>query len=469
MGHNFRPVDRDQQYLMPPSLRDWLPEGDLAWLVLEVVGELDLGPVYARYRADGWGAPAFDPAMMTALLLYAYATGERSSRRIEARCHRDIAYRVIAANQAPDHATIARFRADHEAALGDLFGQVLRVCAAAGLAAVGLVAVDGTKLAADAAEDANRAAPALDAEIAAILAEAAATDAAEDERYGPDRRGDELPAELADPRSRLARLREARRQLAEADAQRERAHEAQLERRAAGRPAARARRPPPAGLGGAQHDRPRQPQDEGRPGLGPGLQRPGRRRRDRAHPGGGAEPVGERRAAARAAPRGDPGEPRRGRGRRAGPDRPGRRRLLERGQPGGGRATRRPAPPGPAAERTPAGPDLEAAQPAGSRADAPPSRSTRHGRPLQTPGRDRRAGLRPDEGGPRRPPLQAPRLRGLRQRVAADLRDPQPAQAVAPRPPASAQAPRRPAIPAPDPYPGPASPAMTGLRRTCRC
>ena len=250
MGHNFRPVDRDQQYLMPPSIRDWLPAGDLAWLVLEVVGELDLGPVYARYRADGWGAPAFDPALMTALLLYAYATGERSSRKIEARCQRDVAYRVIAANQAPDHATIARFRADHEAALGELFGQVLRVCAAAGLAAVGLVAVDGTKLAADAAEDANRAAPALDAEIAAILAEAAATDAAEDERYGPDRRGDELPAELADPRSRLARLREARRQLAEADAQRERAHEAQLERRAAA--PRRAGRPPEPG---ARHRR----------------------------------------------------------------------------------------------------------------------------------------------------------------------------------------------------------------------
>ncbi|HUZ39090.1 MAG TPA: transposase [Streptosporangiaceae bacterium] len=221
MGYNFRPIERDQQYLMPVSLRDWLPPDELAWFVLDAVGEMELGPIYARYRADGWGAPAFDPAMMTALLLYAYATGERSSRRIEARCRRDIAYRVITANQTPDHATIARFRADHEGALGELFGAVLRLCAAAGLGRLGLVAIDGTKLAADASPDANRGAAALDEEIARILAEAAAVDAAEDERYG-EARGDELPSELADRRSRLARLREARRQLALADAERAR-------------------------------------------------------------------------------------------------------------------------------------------------------------------------------------------------------------------------------------------------------
>jgi transposase len=194
VGYNFRPVERDQQYLMPASLREWLPDDDLAWLVLDAVDEMDLGPIYGRYRSDGWGAPAFDPAMMTALLLYAYATGERSSRRIEQRCHRDIAYRVICANQTPDHATIARFRADHEAALGELFSEVLRLCAAAGLGSLGLVAIDGTKVAADASRDANRPADALDAEITRILAEAAAVDAAEDEAFGPDRRGDELPA-----------------------------------------------------------------------------------------------------------------------------------------------------------------------------------------------------------------------------------------------------------------------------------
>jgi transposase len=247
VSYNFRPVERDQQYLMPPSLRDWLPADELAWFVLDVVEELDLGPIYARYRTDGWGAPAFEPAMMTALLLYAYATGERSSRRIETRCRHDIAYRVITANQAPDHATIARFRAEHEAALGELFTEVLRLCAAAGLGRLGLVAIDGTKLAADASRHANRDARALDAEIERILAEAAEADAAEDAEVGAGRRGDELPAALADRASRLARLREARRQLAEADAERARRVEAalalQAERKARHEPAGRTVKP----------------------------------------------------------------------------------------------------------------------------------------------------------------------------------------------------------------------------------
>ncbi|MGH2950142.1 MAG: transposase [Solirubrobacteraceae bacterium] len=249
MAYNFRPVERDQQYLMPVSLRDWLPADDLAWFVLDAVGELDLGPIYARYRADGWGAPAFEPAMMSALLLYAYASGERSSRRIEARCRRDIAYRIITANQAPDHATIARFRADHEAAIRHLFDEILRLCAAAGLGKLGLVALDGTKVAANAALAANRVADALDAEIDRILAEAAAVDAAEDAQFGTDRRGDELPEALADPRTRLARLRAAKRQLATADAARQAAHEEHLARRAEAEAAAgrglRGRKPTP--------------------------------------------------------------------------------------------------------------------------------------------------------------------------------------------------------------------------------
>jgi transposase len=252
VGYNFRPVERDQQYLMPPSLRDWLPDDDLAWLVIDVVGELDLSAIHDRYRADGWGAPAFDPAMMTALLLYAYATGDRSSRRIEARCRRDIAYRVITANQVPDHATIARFRADHQAALGALFGEVLRICAAAGLGALGLVALDGTRLAADAARDANRTAAQLDDEIGRILAEAAATDAAEDAEHGPDRRGDELPPELGERHGRLARLREARDRLATAEADRQATHEqrrvdrAELEATAGHRTIGARPGPPPA-------------------------------------------------------------------------------------------------------------------------------------------------------------------------------------------------------------------------------
>lgn len=232
MGYNFRPVERDQQYLMPVSLRDWLPADDLAWFMLDVVGELDIDPIYARYRADGWGAPAFEPAMMTALLLYAYATGERSSRRIEAHCRRDVAYRIITANQTPDHATIARFRSDHEQLIKHLFDEVLRLCAEAGLGKLGLIALDGTKVAASAALAANRTADALEAEIDRILAEAAAVDAAEDASFGPDRRGDELPDPLADPRTRLARLREARRELARADAARVAAHEDHLAHRA---------------------------------------------------------------------------------------------------------------------------------------------------------------------------------------------------------------------------------------------
>jgi transposase len=247
MPYNFRPIERDQQYLMPPSVRDWLPPDHLAWLVLDVVDELDLAAIRARYRADGWGAPAFDPALMTALLLYAYATGERSSRRIEARCREDVAFRVVAANQAPDHATIARFRADHEAALADLFTQVLRLCAAAGLGSLGLVVLDGTKLAAAASPEANRTADALDREIRAMLAEAAAVDAAEDERYG-ERRGDELPAGLASRHDRLARLAEARRQLAD----REQARAAEVRAHDAARAAAEAEAGHP--LGGRRPD-----------------------------------------------------------------------------------------------------------------------------------------------------------------------------------------------------------------------
>jgi transposase len=256
MGYNFKPVERDQQYLLPPSIRDWLPEDDLAWFVLDVVAGLDLEPIRARYRADGWGAPAFDPALMTALLLYAYATGERSSRRIESACRRDLGYRVITANQVPDHATIARFRADHEAALGGLFGDVLRLCRAAGLGALGVVALDGTRLAADASPRANRTADQLDAEIARILAEHATTDAAEDEAYGSARRGDELPPELADRRSRLARLSAAREQLAAAEAARQAAH-AERVRDHAAREAALGHRPPGARPGPPPAARPR--------------------------------------------------------------------------------------------------------------------------------------------------------------------------------------------------------------------
>ena len=211
MSQNFLPCERDQQLLMPTDLREWLPEDHLAWFVLDALSEVDLEPFYGAYRQDGWGAAAHDPQMMVGLMLYAYAVGERSSRRIERRCSEDIAFRVVCANQAPDHTTIARFRSRHAEALAELFGEILGLCARAGLVSVGTLALDGTRIVANAADRANRSYAQLATEI---LAEAARVDEAEDEQYG-DRRGDELPPELADPTTRRERLREAKRRLDE--------------------------------------------------------------------------------------------------------------------------------------------------------------------------------------------------------------------------------------------------------------
>src|SRR3954452_14588193 len=156
MGAGFIVLDREQVFLMPPSVRDWVPEGHLVWTVLEAVGELELSAFYAEYRSDGHGRPAYEPSMMVALLLYAYARGTRSSRAIERACVEDVACRVVAGNLAPDHSTIAEFRCRHEAALGELFSGVLGLCARAGRASVGVVAIDGTKMSANASVNANR-------------------------------------------------------------------------------------------------------------------------------------------------------------------------------------------------------------------------------------------------------------------------------------------------------------------------
>jgi transposase len=207
MAQNFLSCDRDQVLLLPPDMSEWLPAGHLARFVIEVVERLELSEIYGYYRQDGRGRPAHDPAMMSALLLYNYALGVRSSRVIERRCVEDVACRVISANRRPDHATIARFRARHQGALSRLFFAVLALCREAGMVRVGTVAVDSTKLAANASLDANRTAEQLRAEAERILAEAAETDAAEDGLYG-DRRGDELPAELADPRTRAGKIQE---------------------------------------------------------------------------------------------------------------------------------------------------------------------------------------------------------------------------------------------------------------------
>lgn len=214
MAQNFLSSDRDQPMLLPPDLREWLPEDHLAWFVLDAVAELDLSSFLAAYRSDGHGRAAHDPEMMVALLVYAYAVGERSSRQIERRCEEDVAFRVIAANRRPDHATIARFRARHAEALAELFSGVLALCAEAGLVSVGTLALDGTRIAADAADRQNR----TYAQIAEeILEEAECTDAEEDERFG-DARGDELPGDRA---SRRERLREAKRRLDEQHAAKE--------------------------------------------------------------------------------------------------------------------------------------------------------------------------------------------------------------------------------------------------------
>jgi transposase len=172
--------EREQVLLMPSSLRDWLPEDHLAWFMLATVEKLDLGAFYASYRADGHGRAAHDPAMMVALL-YAYARGQRSSRGIERSCGEDIAFGVVAANQVPDHATIARFRQRHEDAIAELFGSVLGLCARAGMVEVGVIAIDGTKMRANASQHANR-----DYERIArqILGEADAVDREEDAQYG---------------------------------------------------------------------------------------------------------------------------------------------------------------------------------------------------------------------------------------------------------------------------------------------
>jgi transposase len=209
MAQNFIACDRDQELLLPPSLREWLPQDHLAWFVLEVVGELDLDGFYGAYRQDGWGAAAHDPAMMVALLVYAYSVGVRSARGIERRCREDVAFRVICANQVPDHATIARFRARHEDAISALFGGVLELCARAGLVKVGIVAVDGTKVAAAATHHANRSYEQIAKEI---LEEAAEIDAREDELFG-EACGDELPPGLRTAGDRRKVLREAKQAL----------------------------------------------------------------------------------------------------------------------------------------------------------------------------------------------------------------------------------------------------------------
>ena len=200
---------------MPPDVREWLPEGHLAWFVQATVEEMDLSAFYGAYRADGHGRAAYEPSLMVAVLLYAYARGVRSSRAIERACEEDVAYRVLAGNQRPDHATLARFVCRHEEALAGLFGEVLGLCAEAGLVKAQLIAIDGTKVAANASRDASRDYAQIAREI---LEQAKVVDQAEDERFGKAR-GDELPPHLSTHGGRRAWLRDAKRRHDERRAQ----------------------------------------------------------------------------------------------------------------------------------------------------------------------------------------------------------------------------------------------------------
>ena len=226
MTNVFRPYTQDQPLLLPPDLREWLPEGDLALFISDVVDALDLSAIYRAYeRTDGRGQAAYHPALMVKLLLYGYCTGMASSRKIEQATYRDVAFRVLAADQHPDHDSLAAFRQRHLEALAGVFVQVLRLCQTAGLVKLGHVALDGTKVKANASKHKAmsyarlaQTEARLMQEVQALLAQATQVDATEDTAYGPGRRGDELPAELARRQSRLAVIRTAKAAL-EADAQ----------------------------------------------------------------------------------------------------------------------------------------------------------------------------------------------------------------------------------------------------------
>ena len=231
MGKSFRSDDLNQALLLPPSLHDWLPEKHLARFLVDVVDSLDLGAIYDSYEEkDGRGQAAYAPEMMVRLLLYGYCTGICSSREMEAKTYEDVGFRYLAADEHPDHSTLAEFRKRHLQALAGLFLQALQLCQKAGLVKLGHVAIDGSKIQANASkhkamsyERMSEGEKKLQAEVEALLQRAEAVDAAEDAKYGRGQRGDELPAELARRESRLAKIRAAKAEL-EAEAK-ERAEE----------------------------------------------------------------------------------------------------------------------------------------------------------------------------------------------------------------------------------------------------
>ncbi len=218
MSRGYLPYNVEQRLLLPPDMRDWLPEGHLALFILDVVAELDLSKIYAVHEAkDARGRAGYHPAMMVALLLYGYCTGKASSRRIERATYEEVAFRVLAGDQHPDHDAIATFRKEHLGALAELFMQVLQLCQKAGLVKLGHIAIDGTKLKANASkhkamsyERMGEAEKKLEDEIQKLLAEAERVDAEEDANRGKGRRIDELPKELKRREDRLRKIREAK-------------------------------------------------------------------------------------------------------------------------------------------------------------------------------------------------------------------------------------------------------------------
>ena len=222
MSKTYRPWNPDQQWLLPPSPREWLPENDLVYFVMDVAGQLDLGAITRVYEQSDRGFPPFHPRMMASLLIYSYSVGVRSSRQIATRCERDAAFRVIVGTDIPDFRTISLFRKTHLEAFTELFVQVLQIARQAGLVKLGHVSLDGTKIKANASrhkamsygrmkQDEAR----LKQEIKDLLAQAEATDAEEDGRYGKQSRGDELPKELARRQDRLAKILAAKQALEE--------------------------------------------------------------------------------------------------------------------------------------------------------------------------------------------------------------------------------------------------------------
>ncbi len=243
MSRVYLRYDPEQKLLMPPDLREWLPEGHLALFISDVVDELDLSGITGHYeRGDGRGRPPYHPLMMVKLLVYGYCIGRVSSRKMEKATHEDVAFRVLACNHHPDHDSIASFRRVHLQELAGLFVQVLKMCERAGLVKLGHVSIDGSKFRANASkhkamsyERMCEKEKELEAEVERLLKDAAETDAAEDAAYGKGVRGDELPAELARRESRLEKIREAKASLEEEAKERAKAKAAEVEAKLAER------------------------------------------------------------------------------------------------------------------------------------------------------------------------------------------------------------------------------------------